>query len=225
MLSNIEVSRKDAEGAKISENFFFAKDSQMRHIGGYMKRNMMVIMMMFYMGVGLSCSSCHAGEKQPIIKYPLKTMEKQTVIPAKFADEQVMNFLGAERLEVVRNAENIEAYQVDWSKSFAKSTVSVQGYPVIAKGRNLVSDQIAMLKRLIASEKSYEFQWSKRTRVRPSYMLRVIRGTDELDIAIDFNSSQWFFSYRGNIVEEDISEGSAMPVLKKLVDSLFKHEK
>lgn len=183
---------------------------------------MIIIWMIFCTVTGLSCSSCQAGERQPMMKHTMKPPEKHAESKGIFADKQVIDFLGAEQIEVILNTENVEAYQVDWTKSFAKSTLSVQGYPVIAKGRNLVSNEIAMLKRMIASEKSYEFQWSKRTRVRPSYMLRVTRGADQLDIAIDLNSMQWFFSYKGNIVEEDISEGSAMPALKKLVDSLFR---
>ena len=201
----------------------FARDSQMRYMDKYMKQNLMVIIwMIFCTEIGLSFSSCHAGERQPIIKDTMKPPEKHSESTAMFADEQVVKFLGAEQLELIRNVENVEAYQVDWTKNFAKSSLSVQGYPVIAKGRNLASNERAILKRMIASEKSYEFQWSQRTRVRPSYMLCLIHGEDQLDIAIDFNSKQWTFFYKGNIAEEDISENSAMPVLKKLVDSLFR---
>lgn len=65
------------------------------------------------------------------------------------------------------------------------------------------------VKRMLFSASSYEFQWSKRTRLRPSHALRVMGRGEYFDIAIDFNSRQWCFSFRDMQKEEDISKEAA----------------
>jgi hypothetical protein len=180
-----------------------------------MKQN--ILRILIFMVSCLVCCSCYAGAGEEIKKPPGYEQADPPKRAGEFVNKDVSAFLG-ERLRVIRDADKAEAYRIDWSQ---KSVQMIQRYPV-ADRRDLTAEQINSLKRLIFSPASYEFQWAKRTRIRPSYMLRFIRGGDVADIAADLNSRQWAFYYRGHIAEEDISE-SAMPVLSGILDSLFKN--
>ncbi len=174
-----------------------------------MKKNP-VSRIIIFIGSFFICCSCYASGTH------------QEVEAKASADSEVLKFLGPERLAIISNPGKVEAYHVDWQKKPPGNHMTIQGYPVIAKGSDLNAKHTEILKTIIFTSKSYEFQSAKRTHLRPSYILRFIRGTDNVNVAIDFNSRQWAFFFRGNVAEEDISEKTALTPLTKLVDSLFK---
>ncbi|MDM8552023.1 hypothetical protein QUF72_18205 [Desulfobacterales bacterium HSG2] len=178
-----------------------------------MKRNVAVWIIAFA-GSWLMCFSCDAKGKRPD-----EAMQMGSY--TQVMDKKVSDFLGAGRIAVLSAADKVEVYQIDWARKSGKSAMTVQGYPVVSRGRDLSDRQITAVRAIIAAASSYEFQWTKRTRLRPSYLLRFIRGNDTVDIAMDFNSRQWGFYHRGKLIEEDISENSAHPALWGIIRSLF----
>ncbi|MCP4109747.1 MAG: hypothetical protein GY749_30235 [Desulfobacteraceae bacterium] len=174
-----------------------------------MKQNP-VSRIIIFLGTFFICCSCYASGTH-------RKVETKTS-----ADSEVLKFLGSERLAIISTPDKIEAYQVDWQKKPPGNHATIQGYPVIAQAGDLNAEHTEILKTIIFTSKSYEFQRAKRTRLRPSYILRFIQNTDKVDVAIDFDSRQWGFFFKGNVAEEDISEKTALTPLTKLVDSLFK---
>ncbi len=142
---------------------------------------------------------------------------------AKQADAAVLNFLGKERLSLLLDADKTESYRIDWMKQSNDKTIGISGYPILETGKALSKEQLKTLKKLISSPTSYEFQWSKRTLLRPSYSVRCLKGTDHVDILIDLESQQWGFSHKDSFVREDISK-TAMPVITKILETLFKNK-
>jgi len=181
-----------------------------------MKRNIVVWIIVFA-GSWLMCFPCNAKGKRPEEAVQMESYAER----AQVVDKKVSDFLGAGRIAVLSVADRVEAYQIDWARESDKSAMRVQGYPVVSRGRDLNDGQIKDIRAIIAAASSYEFQWHKRTRLRPSYLLRFIKGSDTVDIAMDFNSRQWGFYHRGKLIEEDISEKSAQPALWEIIRSLF----
>lgn len=138
-------------------------------------------------------------------------------------DKAVSDFLGKEQLSLLLQADKTESYRIDWMQQRNDKTMGIEGYPILEKGKALDKKQLKTLKNLIASPASYEFQWSKRTLLRPSYAIRLLRNSDYADILIDLESQQWSFAYKDNIIREDISK-TAMPVVSKILENLFKNK-
>jgi hypothetical protein len=143
--------------------------------------------------------------------------EKMTAI-----DPQVKAFLGPARLAVIACADKVETYRIDWEKKDTPIKKALAGYPIIARGNNLDPETIDMVKKIILAAASYEFQWSKRTLIRPSYALRFLSTTDVVDIVIDLESQQWAFYLKGDYVEEDISENGAYSLLSQVISDALK---
>jgi len=136
-------------------------------------------------------------------------------------DKAVLDFLGCDRIKTILDSEKAESYRIDWRGISDKNAMTLEGYPVMERGKDLDIRYIRLIKKMICLSGSYEFQWAKRTRVRPSYMLRFIQGKESVCIAIDFDSSQWAFHYNGDVAEEDINSKTAKPVLSDMIRSLF----
>ncbi len=190
-----------------------------------------MIWIMLIVASSLACCSCYtSGNWFPKKEIHLKDLEihaeKSSTrsvprgtrgrLPA--VDQKVLDFLGAERVAIIHAIERVEAYQIDRT---GNSGNVIQGYPVSPRIRNLNQRQIKAVQAIICTAGSYEFEWHKRTRLRPSHILRFIQKNKVVDIAMDFNSRQWGFYYKGECIEEDISEKSAMPVLWKIMESLW----
>lgn len=174
----------------------------------------------------LFCCSCYAApSKVKLIGLEVKEeytpSDKKLSSAEPIADREVSAFLGRERLTIIMQPDRVEAYQVDWRRGADKQRMTIQGYPVISRGRNLDYGQIKRLQSIITSVSSYDFSKHKRTRLRPLYILRFIRGNGVVDVTIDFNSLQWGFYYQGRFVEEDIGKSEAEPELKKIINPLF----
>ncbi|GEM_PF-1908852 len=168
------------------------------------------------------CCSCYAGGQYRREIKMIADVKRSVERSENSADNDVAKFLGPGRLAVIRTPDRVETYQIDWSRKPRENAPLIQGYPVIARGRDLNNKQTGTVKTIIEAASSYEFQRSKRTRIRPSYILRFVQGADQVDIAIDRNSRQWAFYHRGRIIEEDITRNSALPALSKILDSLFR---
>lgn len=136
-------------------------------------------------------------------------------------DKAVLNFLGCDRIRIILDSEKMESYRIDWRGVSDKDTPTVEGYPVISRGREADPGHIFSIRKMICMSESYEFQWAKRTRVRPSYLLRFLQGRETVSVAIDFDSSQWAFHHKGDIVEEDINSRISKPVLSEIIRYLF----
>lgn len=141
----------------------------------------------------------------------------EKLITIKDVDSSVVKHIGAEQLTVLFNAKKIESYRIDWAKEPVKAYAMMIGgkYLIADRGDDLNAEQSASIKKLIASAKSYGFGWTKRTLLRPSFVLRFIKDAEQIDILIDLNSLQWGFFYNGKLSEQNISK-EAMPVLEKL---------
>ncbi len=175
---------------------------------------------MAWMAVWLICCACgtavgagHPGRNPA----PEAAAVNRTEI-----SRSVLAFLGPERLALIQNAEAVEVYQIDWRQRESRQDGSgFQGYAVLAQGSDLDARGITQLQAILLSEESYRFDFSKRTRVRPGYGLRLIQGAKVLDILIDFNSSQWAFYLQGSPAIEDISRDHALSPLKSLISACF----
>ncbi len=173
---------------------------------------------------GLSLAEIvHAGEKQPLSEISAADRMQAGQAAEDIIDKAVLNFLGCDRIKIILDSEKAESYLIDWRGISDKNAPTVEGYPVMERGMDLDAGQIYIIKKIICLSKSYEFQWAKRTRVRPSYMLRFVRGKETVCIAIDFDSSQWAFHYNGDIAEEDMNTGTSKPVLSEMIKSLFEN--
>jgi len=136
-------------------------------------------------------------------------------------DDAVVQFLGRQRIEVLFAADTVETYQIDWRKRSDQKAWHIHGYPVFAKGRDLEAPEIQIVRALVAQGTSYDFLVSKRTRLRPTYLLRFIKNSAFVDIILDFQSSQWGFFFKDALVQEDITEKLACPVLLMIFQAVF----
>jgi len=136
-------------------------------------------------------------------------------------DDTVVQFLGRQRIEVLFAANTVETFQIDWRKHSNIKAKRIHGYPVIAKGRNLEAMEIQIVRALAAQGTSYDFLVSKRTRLRPAYILRFIHKSAVVDIILDLESSQWAFLFKDTPVQEDITENLARPVLMMIFRAVF----
>ena len=136
-------------------------------------------------------------------------------------DDPVVQFLGRQRIEVLFAADTVETYQIDWRKRSDLTAKHLHGYPVIAKGRDLEALEVQIVRALAAQGASYDFLVSKRTRLRPTYVLRFIKNSAIVDIFLDLQSSQWGFFFKNTLVQEDITEKLASPVLIMIFRAVF----
>ncbi len=136
-------------------------------------------------------------------------------------DDAVVQFLGHPRIEVLFAADTVETFQIDWRRRSDLKAKHLHGYPVIAKGRDLEATEIQIIRALAAQGASYDFLVSKRTRLRPTYLLRFINNSDVVDIILDLQSSQWGFFFKDALVQEDITEQLARPVLMMIFRAVF----
>jgi len=145
------------------------------------------------------------------------------ILPNILIDDAVVQFLGRQCIEVLLAADAVETYQIDWRKRSDQKAKYIHGYPVIAKGRNLEAMEIQIVRALVAQGTSYDFIVSKRTRMRPAYMLRFIKNSAVADIILDLQSSQWGFYFKDDLMQEDITENLAGPVLMMIFRAVFGH--
>ena len=145
----------------------------------------------------------------------------QNVSPKSSIDDTVVKFLGRQRIAVLFAADTVETYKIDWRKRSEQKAKHIYGYPVISKGRNLEDLEIRIVRALVAQGKSYDFIVSKRTRLRPDYMLRFINNSTVVDIVLDLQSNQWGFYFKDAPVREDITENLASPVLMMILRAVF----
>jgi len=173
--------------------------------------------------VFLICFSCRAGDSlKPEPPRDSRIMRFADAEGSR-ADPEVRTFLGPEILSLIQDADKMEICRIGRHPNPSETDQKIQGYTVIAKGSDLKGKDREAVRRMLCSASSYEFQWSKRTRIRPSHALRV-RGKGEfLDIAVDFSSRQWSFSFRNLYREEDISK-SAASVLHEIMDQALGRE-
>ena len=136
-------------------------------------------------------------------------------------DDAVIQFLGRQRIEVLFSADTVETYQIDWRKRSDPKAWHIHGYPVIGKGRDLEATEIQIVRALVAQKTSYDFLVSKRTRLRPAYLLRFIKNSAFVDIILDLQSSQWGFFIKDALVQEDITEKLASPVMMMIFRVVF----
>ncbi|MGE0087447.1 MAG: hypothetical protein AB7S75_23815 [Desulfococcaceae bacterium] len=185
-----------------------------------MKRKIFVCLSL--LSAFLTCFSCRAADSRKPEIAPSPGLRAMQFAGAEIvrADEEVQAFLGAEILSAIERADRMETYRLGPPRNPDKTGLIIQGYPVISRGRDLKGGDMESLRRMLYSASSYEFQWSKRTRIRPSHAIRVIGRGEHLDIAIDFNSHQWCFSFRGTQKEEDISK-TAAPTLHEMMNKAF----
>lgn len=168
--------------------------------------------------IGILCSSCTADKTS---NYVLKS-----VVPGKkeinqnTQNREVIKFLGHRCLEIIADPEKAEIYKIDWTRQLKQTGSSIQGYPVVQKGQNLDTEQIQAVYKIISSSSSYDFKWSKRIRIRPSYALRFISSPEKVDIVIDFNTRQWVFYHDNKLMTEDITK-PADADLQNIIFNLF----
>ena len=154
----------------------------------------------------------------------VKTIQNDSLpnIPQAISiDNAVVQFLGRERIEVLFTADTVETYQIDWRKRSDQKARHIHGYPVVAKGRDLEAPEIQIVRALVAQGTSYDFIVSKRTRLRPAYLLRFVKDSTFVDIILDLQSSQWGFFFKDALVQEDITEKLACPVLMMIFRAVF----
>jgi len=178
--------------------------------------------------ISILCCSCSANKNT---NYPSRSVvsEKKEInrniidqneINRKVINWDVQKFLGHRCLEIIAEPEKVETYQIDWERQSDNAGNKIHGYPVLQKGRNLNNKEIKAVNKIINSSSSYDFKWSKRIRIRPSYALRFIRHPEKVDIVIDLNTRQWAFYHDNKIMAEDISK-SANAELRNIFANLF----
>ncbi len=183
-----------------------------------MKRKFFVCLSLLFLF--LICFSCRAGDSLKPDNSPHSRGMRFAGAESSRADPEVLAFLGPAILSVMERADRMETYRLGRIRNPAGTGQIIQGYPVISRGRDLKEKDMEAVKRMLYAASSYEFQWSKRTRLRPSHVLRVIRKGEHVDIAIDFSSRQWSFSFRDTHKEEDISK-TAAAALNEMMNHAF----
>lgn len=176
-----------------------------------------------WMAVWLICCACGpaVGAGYPDRKPEPKEAARQAVNRTGIS-RSVMAFLGPKRVAVIQNADSVAVYQIDWrQRESRQDDRGFRGYAVLARGSDLDARQRKALRAILLSQESYRFDFSKRSRVRPGYGLRLIQGENSLDILIDFNSSQWAFYLQDSPAIEDISRDQALSPLQSLITSCF----
>lgn len=161
------------------------------------------------------------AESKPLIYEPLSKQLSSNMPTNITFNKEVIQFLGRARVKALLSAEEVETYQIDWRRRAKANEQSIHGFPVVAKGRPLDALETQIVQALVGQETSYDFLVSKRTRLRPAYALRFVKGSDAVDIILDLQSSQWGFIYNDALVQEDISEALARPVLKMIMRAIF----
>ncbi len=161
------------------------------------------------------------AESKPLIHKPLSKQLSSNMPTDITYDKEVIQFLGRARVNLLLSAQKVETYQIDWRRRAKEKEPSIHGFPVVAQGRPLDALEIQIVQALVGQRTSYDFLVSKRTRPRPAYALRFINGSGAVDIILDLQSSQWGFIYEDALVQEDISEPLARPVLTMLMRAIF----
>ncbi len=166
--------------------------------------------------VTLSQSQPRTLSAKTVSDYPSSAISSDIPI-----DGAVVKFLGRQRIAVLFAADTVETYQIDWRKRVDQKSKHIHGYPIIAKGRDLEAPEVQIIRALAAQGSSYDFIVSKRTRLRPAYVLRFIKNSAVVDIILDLQSGQWGFFFKGVPVQEDITEKLALPVLVMILRAVF----
>ncbi|MEE4357375.1 MAG: hypothetical protein V2I97_12990 [Desulfococcaceae bacterium] len=188
-----------------------------------MKRKM-IVRTSFLSLCFLACCSCYAGNyRRETSSVPAPPGAAETSARENSRDAEVIAFLGPELLEFLARAGHVESYRIDPRRKSGDIKQRIQGYPVLSRGRDLNEKQLRQFLDILRSSSSYEFQWSKRTRIRPVYAFRFALShatAASADIFIDPNSRQWAFFFRNQMKEEDISK-SAAEKLYEITENIF----
>ncbi|MEZ4524474.1 MAG: hypothetical protein R2941_00950 [Desulfobacterales bacterium] len=173
-----------------------------------MKRKFFVCLSL--LSLFLTCFSCRTGNNTR------KPEPSPDARPMRFAgteigraDAEVRNFLARQFFLSWNGLRKWRPTGLAESGILREQDRSYRGIRQFHGASDLKGRDMEAVKRMLFSASSYEFQWSKRTRLRPSHALRVMGRGEYFDIAIDFNSRQWCFSFRDMQKEEDISKEAA----------------
>jgi len=161
------------------------------------------------------------SQSKPFIVKPDPKTSIPNILKDISIDDAVVQFLGRQRIEVLFAADTVETFQIDWRKRSDKKAKQIHGYPVTAIGRDLEVTEVQIVRALLARRTSYDFPVSKRTRLRPTYVLRFKKKSAVVDILLDLQSSQWAFFINDALVQEDITENLARPVLIMIFRAVF----
>ena len=132
--------------------------------------------------------------------------------------EKVMQFLGNEIVDIIKNPEVVESYKIKIKKE--NSGTRIAGYPVVAQGPALTAQQIDQIRSVLLDRNTYMFDYVKKCLFLPEYALKFRKGAGEVVVLLCFSCEELTFVYKGKELLEDFD--NATPKIRGLIQALFR---
>jgi hypothetical protein len=133
---------------------------------------------------------------------------------------KVMEFLGNDIIDILKNPDKVESYRVKFQKTGKGSNLG--GYPVTAKGPELAPKQIERLQAILFDANTYLFDVVKKCLFLPEYAYRFIRGDKQVIVLVCYSCEELTFVFEGRELLEDFN--NATPRMRALTGELFNQE-
>jgi hypothetical protein len=142
-------------------------------------------------------------------------------VPATITVEpQVQQFLDCEILKILSQPEKVESFTVEPKEDSTLPERNRLGpYPIKEQGRNLTTEELKDLQKLLFKKDSYHFGMEKRCRFKPDMGLHFVKGNEAVAILLSFSCNLCLFVYQKEDKLEDFDP--VQPELLKLANSLF----
>jgi hypothetical protein len=125
--------------------------------------------------------------------------------PATEIHAAVADYLGAERIDVLRAPDAVTAYRVDGDPRSEPEpgAATIDGWPLLATGPALAPDQVRRFQQLAFDAGNYEFQMAKACIFDPGVSLRFEKRGRVVDALLCFSCDMWGFDLDGELLTED----------------------
>ena len=105
-----------------------------------------------------------------------------------------LDMLDSDEFAIVQAADRIESFRIE-SRADPNVEGSINGYPLIAKGPDLTSEQTGELKQMVVRLESYIPLGRKACGpLRPGVALRFYRGEEHVTALVCFTCNEWTFA-------------------------------
>ena len=146
-----------------------------------------------------------------------QTAAKPQPDPVQSNEQKLNAFLGEMR-EIINGAERVESYQVKMKQVNATQN-TIAGYPIVKKGTNLNVEQVALLKKVLLSADTYDFERVKKNFLLPEYAFVIKKGNQSVTVLIDYYRNEILFRYGTTEKKEDFD--NARESMMKITQALF----
>lgn len=133
------------------------------------------------------------------------------------ASRQVIEFLGNDIIDILKNPDRVESYRVKFTKTGKGNNLG--GYPVTAKGPDLAPKQVERLQAILLDGNTYLFDVVKKCLFLPEYAFRFVRGEKNVIVLICYSCEELTFVFQGRELLEDFNRATSR--LKVLTAELF----